>query len=84
VCASLNRFNTMREWLPIPSAAPAITLRRAARNATGLYNCFLTAFLRLLPLLKVCITPHAVPFQFLAVDAQVAVLPALDPVPQSA
>jgi len=44
VCASLNRFNTMREWLPIPSAASAITLRQAARNATGLYNCFLTRF----------------------------------------
>jgi hypothetical protein len=40
VCASLNRFNTMREWLPIPSAASAITLRQAAHNATGLYNCF--------------------------------------------
>ena len=33
-------LNTMREWLPIPSAASAITLRHAPRNATGLYNCF--------------------------------------------
>jgi hypothetical protein len=31
----------------IPSAASAITLRLAARNATGQYNCFLTPLLLL-------------------------------------
>lgn len=64
VCASLNRFNTMREWLPIPSAASAITLRQAAHNATGLYNCFFHPLpLRLLPLLKLLVTLRAVPAQ---------------------